>query len=245
MIYKPIGIGVVLSILTIIALIFIFLRFKSLLKKENHWLVITLAWFILTFYAVNATTLPIKISPFRVWMLLAIPVCILAAQGAFDIMGILKKYSGNIGKFVVLALILTGIYFTSAQQKIAVNTANWPPGAFWTSGEEIEAYVWMKDNLPKNSNVFAFSHDDPVIGSDMFSCRWCEDVLEYRKTGFNDSAQETHNWLKAQNYEYLVIDGRSAQTFGAEETNTKLQELNQSGLFQVVLQNQGAVIFKI
>ena len=245
LINNPIGIGVVLSILTIIALIFLFLRFKSLLKKENHWLAITLAWFVLTFYAVNATTLPIKISPFRVWMLLAIPVCILAAQGAFDIMGILKKYSGNIGKFGVLVLILTGIYFTSAQQKIAVNTANWPPGAFWASGEEIGAYVWMKDNLPKNSNVFAFSHDDPVIGSDMFSCRWCSDVLEYRKTGFNDSSQETYNWLKAQNYEYLIIDGRSAQTFGAEETNTKLQELIQSGLFQVVLQNQGAVIFKI
>ena len=103
----------------------------------------------------------------------------------------------------------------------------------------------MKENLPKNSRVFAFSHDDPVIGSDMFSCRWCKDVLDYRKTGFNDTAQETYNWLKSNNYGYFVIDGRTAKTFGANETNSKIQEIAQSRLFRPIFQNQGAVIFQI
>ena len=178
-------------------------------------------------------------------MLLAIPVCILAAEGAFNLMELSKKSAGNIGKYAVLAVLLTGIYFTSAQQKIAVNTATWPPGAFWASGEEIGAYLWMKENLPKNSRVFAFSHDDPVIGSDMFSCRWCKDVLDYRKTRFNDTAQETYNWLKSREYGYFVIDGRAAKTFGAEETNAKVQGIAQSGLFKPIFQNQGAVIFQI
>ena len=245
MINNPIGIGIVLSILTVVALIFLLFRLKNMLKKENHWLGITFVWFILTFYAVNAVNMPIKISPFRAWMLLAIPVCILAAQGAFDIMAIAKKSSGKIGMYFILLLLLAGIYFTSTQQKIAVNTATWPPGAFWTSGEEIGAYLWMKENFAKNSRIFAFSHDDPIIGVDMFSCRWCDDVLDYRKNNFNDTAQETYNWLKSKDYGYLIIDGRTAKTFGANETNTKVQEIAQSGLFRPVFQNQGAVIFKI
>jgi len=44
MINNPIGIGVVLSILTVIAIIFLLFRLKSLFKKENHWLVVTLSW---------------------------------------------------------------------------------------------------------------------------------------------------------------------------------------------------------
>ena len=88
MINNPIGIGIVLSILTVVGLIFLIFRFKDTLKKENYWLGITLAWFILTFYAVNAVNMPVKISPFRALMLLAIPVCILAAYGAFNLMEI-------------------------------------------------------------------------------------------------------------------------------------------------------------
>jgi hypothetical protein len=245
MVNNPIGIGVFLSVLTVVGLILIFLRVKNLFKKQNHWLGITSVWFILTFYAVNAINMPIKISPFRAWMLLAIPVCILAAEGAFNLMNISKKSIGNIGKYAVLLILLTGIYFTSTQQKIAVNTATWPPGAFWTSGEEIGSYVWMKDNLPKNSNVFTFKNNGPIIGMDMYTCHWCDDVSSYRQEGFNQTAQETYNWLKNNNYEYLIIDGQTARKFGGEETNRKMQGLTESGLFQPVLQNQGAVIFKI
>ena len=91
MINNPIGIGIFLSVLVIIAIIFSFLKFKNLIKRENHWLVITLVWFIFAFYAVNAARFPVKLSPFRAWMLLAIPVCILSAEGAFNLMSISKK----------------------------------------------------------------------------------------------------------------------------------------------------------
>ncbi len=245
MINNPVGIGIFLSILTVIALIFIFLRFKDLFKKENHWLGIALAWFVLTFYAVNAVNMPIKISPFRAWMLLAIPVCILAAEGAFNLMMISKRSVGRIGMCIVLLILLTGIYFTSTQQKIAVNTATWPPGAFWTSGEEIGAYVWMKDNLPRNSHVFTFVNNGPVIGMDMYTCHWCEDVRGYMKQGFNQSIQENYNWLKSEGYEYVVIDGQTSRAFGADETNNKIQQIAESGFFTPMFQNQGAVIFRI
>jgi len=320
MINNPIGIGVVLSLLLIVALIFTSLKYLDLLKKnkkivlvsffvviavvlfflfstyigkfwisidlleqsvpfniflsdqifliiswtfmifilatlvivrytykdfKNDYLVITVVWLVFAFYAVNAGPYQFRLSPFRSWMLLAIPVCILAAEGAFGLMGIAKKSAGNLGKYAILIILLTGIYFTSTQQKIAVNTATWPPGAFWTSGEEIGAYVWMKDNLPKNSNVFTFVNNGPVIGMDMYTCHWCDDVRGYMKNGFNQSTQETYDWLKKNNYEYLAIDGQTVRKFGANESNIKLQGLVQSGLFQPVFQNQGAVFFKI
>ena len=141
--------------------------------------------------------------------------------------------------------MIAGIFFTSTQQKIAVNTANWPPGAFWTSGDEIGAYVWMKDNLPRNSLVFTFSNNGPVIGMDMYTCHWCPYMRDYQKSGFNQTANENHNWLKSKGYEYLIVDGQTVRRFGAEESNQKLQELGNSGLFTPIFQNQGAVIFSI
>jgi len=178
-------------------------------------------------------------------MMLAIPVCILAAEGANGLANLAKRSIGNIGKYALIAILLTGIYFTSTQQKIAVNTADWPPGGFWTSGEELGTYVWIKDNLPKNSRVFTFVNNGPVIGMDMYTCHWCFDVRDYQKNGFNETAQENYNWLKSKGYEYLIVDGQTAQRLGAEETNKKIQELAASGLFKMKLQNQGAVLFEI
>lgn len=245
MINNPIGIGIFLSLLTMIAIVLLFLRFKHLLKKENHWLIITFIWFLFTLYAVNAANMPIKLSPFRAWMLLAIPVCILAAEGSFNVMDIAKKSAGKVGMYILLIILLTGIYFTSTQQKIAVNTAIWPPGGFWTSQDEIIAYLWMRENIETNTKVFDFVIDGAVIGMDKFICYWCQDIKDFKKTGANKTAEETHSFLKERGYSYIIIDGQYAKSFGAEETNAKVQELAQSGLFRPVFQNQGAVIFKI
>ena len=242
---NPVGIGILLSALTLIALIFLFLRYKDLLRKENNWLVITFVWFVFTFYAVNAAKMPIKISPFRAWMLLAIPVCILSAEGAFNLMAISKKSIGNIGKHAMLIILLIGIYFTSTQQKIAVNTAQWPPGAFWTSGDEIAGYLWLKDNLPANANVFTFMNNAPIIAYDKFTCHWCEDVNSFQKNGFNKSIEETYNWLKTKDYNFIVIDGQTAKKFGINETNKKLQDIISFGKFKPVFQNNGVLLFEV
>ncbi|MBI2647265.1 glycosyltransferase family 39 protein, partial [Candidatus Woesearchaeota archaeon] len=99
MINNPIGIGIFLSILAIIGILFAFFKLKDIFKKDNHWLVVALIWFVFTLYAVNGARFTIKLSPFRAWMLLAIPVCILAAEGALNFIGIAKQLLGNIGKY--------------------------------------------------------------------------------------------------------------------------------------------------
>ncbi len=234
----------IISIFSIIVLSVLVVANFTTKDFKDRYLIITVAWFIFLFYAVNAAPFQFKLSPFRSWMVLAIPVCILATEGAFSLMHLTRKSVGNIGKLVVLILLLTGVYFTSTQQKIAVNTAIWPPGGFWTSGEEIGAYLWIRDNIPANTKVFSFVVDGPTIGMDKFICFWCDDIKEFKTTGANQTAEEIHSFLKSRDYEYLVIDGRYAQKYGADETNTKLQELAESGLFRPIFQSQGAVIFK-
>ncbi len=229
---------------SILVLSILFFYFNKNMDESNKWIVIGLIWFAFAFFAVNSSPYPYKVSPFRAWMVLAIPVCILAAEGAFWLFDRTRIHSGNFGVYAVLIILLLGIYFTSAQQKITVNTAYWTPGAFWTSGEEVEAYIWMKDNLPKNSKVFTFWNNGPVIGMDMFSCHWCKDVRDYMGNGFNQTANENYNWLKIKGYEYIIIDGQTVKWFGANESIIKLQELAQLGL-RPVFQNQGAVILKI
>jgi len=212
--------------------------------KEKRYIVISLVWLIFTFYAVNAGPFNLKLSPFRAWMLLAIPVCILAAEGAVFLMDFAKRL--GLGKAVVLLLIIIGVLFTSTYQKYTVNTAIWPPGGFWTSNEEIQGYLWLKENLPPDTKVFSFVRDGgPLIGMDKFTCYWCEDIMEFKKTAVNKSASDLNTFLKSKDYDYVIIGGRFAKKYGINETNSKVQGFMQSGLFNPVFQNQGTIIFKI
>ena len=240
MINNPIGIGIVVSLLVLIGVIALLIRYKRLLQPEHHWLAISLIWFLMALYAVNAANMPIKLSPFRAWMILAIPVSLLAAEGGAFLAGFLgTKGALRAGLFL---LLLAGVFFTSTYQKYTVNTAVWPPGAFWTSFDEVNGYVWMKDNLPPNTAVFTFVNNGPVIGMDMYTCHWCDDVRSFQEGGFNASADETRAWLQQRSYSYLTIDGQTAKKFGAEAANTKVNELLSSNRFTVVHNNQGFLL---
>jgi len=240
---------------SLLMLIGIALYLSKNIPEDKRWIVIALVWFLFAFYAVNASIYPYKLSAFRTWMLLAIPLCILASEAAFSVMSIAKQIFGNLGKFSVLLILLVGIYFTSTQQKIAINTSpGWPAGGFWTyvrdqSGNvyspELEGYIWFKDNLPKNTKVFTFTNNAPVIGMDMYTCHWCKAVMDYQKRGFNETVKENYEWLKRNGYFYLVIDGQTAREFGENETQTKLQQLESSRLFNLKYQNKGIILLGI
>jgi len=103
----------------------------------------------------------------------------------------------------------------------------------------------MRENLPKQSNVFTFDNFGALIGMDMEACAWCDEISSYRAIGFNQSAEENHAWLKENGFQYLIIDGQTAKKFGTENTNNKLNDIAESGLFSPVTQNNGAVILKV
>jgi len=264
MVNNPIGIGIVLSILTVIGFAILVTKYKHLMGSENHYRLVTILWFLFALYAVNAARFSIKLSPFRAWMILAIPVSLLSGEAIDLINNFTKGLVRNFVKsraivmtatFIVLGLIIYGVVMTSFIQKYTVNTTSgWPAGGFWTyvsdgsggiASPELQGYIWFKDNIPKGSKVFTFSNDALIIGFDKFICHWCDDVIEYKKSGFNESIDQNYDWLNKGQYEYIIVDGQTASRFGAEETNNKVQELINSDKFSIVFNNEGMVIFQI
>jgi len=244
LINNPIGIGIFISLLLIISLIFVILRYKSVFKKDNQWILISLLWLIFTFLGINSITfnLPIGLFAFRFWMLFAIPAALLSVLGMWFLFSLGNKF--KIPKLFILLIIIIGISFTSAHQKYSVNTATWPPGAFWTSNEEIQGYMWLKDNIPSGTKVYTFSNSALINGLDKFICNWCNEERDYQLKGFNQTSQETYDWLKKEQYNYLIIDGQTGRRFGANETNDKLNDLLNSGLFRPVHNTGGFILLQ-
>jgi hypothetical protein len=251
LINNPVGLGIAISIITLISIALICLALKGMKKQKKIWTLTTLGWLIFAFFGVNSLTfnLPLGLFAFRFWMILAIPVSILTAEGIVSLAQLAKQV--NIPKVATILLLLTLIFFTAGKQKIDVNTANWPPGQMWTSNEEITGYVWMKD-LPVNTKVFAYSNDEQTLGVNMFSCLWCEDVIAFRKGLLNRTTDEVYQWTKQNNYEYILFDGKAFRDHKKYYGNRTDQLLNQhiqefSALPQtsVAYQNPGIIIFKI
>ena len=254
MINNPIGIGIVLSLLAIIGAVFIIFKYKDAFRKENYSKLVALLWLALAFYSVNAARFPIKLSPFRAWILLAIPVSLLSGEAISLIENFAKGIARSVSKsnmaisiasLLALGILFYGILATSFVQKYAVNTAMWPPGGFWSSNEEIQGYMWFKDNIPSGKKVFTFSNNALILGLDKFICHWCGDVRSYQRAGFNDTAGQNYDWLRKGKYSYILIDGQTARKFGANVTNSKVQDIISSGKFRPVFSNNGIIIFEI
>ncbi|MBI2661671.1 hypothetical protein HYX09_05415 [Candidatus Woesearchaeota archaeon] len=233
----------ILISLAIISMLIIFLMFKNSWDVNYSWILLALLWFILAFYAVNGVLFPYKVSAFRVWMILSLPVAMLACYGLYSITAIFGRIKFASAFIIIIAL--TGILFTSFQQKYAVNTAQWPPGGFWTSGEEIMGYLWFKDNILPNTKVFSYSNSGTILGFDKFVCHWCDEVPEFRRNAMNATTDELSGWLKRNMYEYFIIDGQTARRYGVNQTSTMLQGIAASSSFQLAYQTPSFFLFKV
>ena len=80
---------------------------------------------------------------------------------------------------------------------------------------------------------------------DKFICHWCIGVQDYQRNGFNSTAEDSYNWLKKEQYKYVIIDGQATRRFGINETNNKIKGLIGSGRFKPVFGNNGIIIFGV
>ncbi len=235
------------------------LHIKKVLPEQTRWYPISLAWLIFTFVFVNSETfnLPIGLWAFRIWALVALATAIIISEGLWLTLELIsKKFPSGATRTCIIAIVCLGIILTSGYQKYTINTATWTPGGAWTSMDEIQAYNWLKENLPPNTKVFPYSaRDQNIMGFDMFSCKWCPEVIEFRQKTLDYNASELHDFLKAEGYEYLMMDAMSAKYlkkyFGYNETviqeklPQRVQEFADSGLFTLAHQTKGAIIFKV
>ncbi len=220
--------------------------------KKNTTLTISLMWFIVTFFIVNCLTfnLPVGFFAFRTWMILVVPMALITAIGAVAMHKLLRKLPAEkntlvLTTFVIGIVLLFGLYQTSWQQKYDVNTAQWPPGAFWSSEGDILAHLWLRQNLEPNTRVFGFTDEDQIIGMGMMMCGWCDADATYRDNNINDTASEFHAWLTEHEYEYVVVTARDVNKHGQETIQNKLNEMGESGLFGVAWQGNGGLVLTV
>ncbi len=251
---NPIGIGMVLSLLVILSVAVILWKKRSrLVTKENTWQCVALFWLIFTFWGVNGQTFPVSIArgPFRVWMLLAITAALVSAEGLNFLISERKK----ITKWLIVLAVLIGLIGTSGYQKYSFNTMAWPTSGSFASGQEVLEYAAWFGSIPLDSRVFLYSPRDKLtLGFGAFSCAWCQEVLDFRQRILDKDAVELHRFLKSQQYEYFLINGRmDSKYFNSdygEETERRLNErysqIIHSGLFTPVHQRENLfIVFKV
>ncbi|MBU0980265.1 MAG: hypothetical protein KJ709_05635 [Nanoarchaeota archaeon] len=244
MINNPIGIGAVAMLLALVGLVFVLMS----KNRDKHYT--TIAWFAFALITVNGVALGISFFSFRMWMVLAIPIALLAAEGLILSVTLARRFYRPLG-ILVLAMLLFGLVMTSGYQKYRVNTDVWPPGGWIGANPEVlPGLLYIKDNLPLNTKVFPARMDSFLFGMNMHSCEWCDEVIEFR-TGFHDAdADSINDFLKEQGYRYLWFDGSFYRAnYGDNETLDKLAQLSESLVveYQSVFQGQPTpnVLFRV
>ncbi len=256
MINNPIGIGVVITILALIGVAYTLFKYRQLLaNKENCSLAVVLFWLIFTFWGVNGETFPVSIArgAFRTWMLMAVPVALIATEGIYGLQDIINKITKNKIIWQILAVIIfMGILFTSAKPKYDLNTAIWPTsGAFTNPEEPFLLAGWFK-TIPDDTKVFIYSpRQKLVIGWGKLACDWCQEEINFRSKILDKTSLELHTFLKQNEYEYLLIvpsidskilTKKFTEKLVQEKLPQKYQEILNSGLFTVVYNKDKQII---
>ncbi|MBI2546226.1 hypothetical protein HYV81_03535 [Candidatus Woesearchaeota archaeon] len=265
MINSPVGIGIVISILTILGAAYILFAFPSVFRnKEDRikfsYIAIVMAWFIFNLLSVLGSYLPIRLDFHRSWMLLAFTVAIIAAEAMYLLAEKAKQLS--IPHIVTYLVLFSGIWFTAGMQKYTFNTSpGWPPGFIWNSGEELQAYYSLQQNLPVNAKVYPLCGpgDKKLIGFDKLVFSWRDEGAWEYKT-LDQAAvmkpEEAANYITSRGYSFMIADGDCFKPtyFNGKEmlpnplgNNTPriLQSFADSGRFRIIFQNQGAVVFAV
>ncbi len=244
----PPGFGIVVSLLLVLGLVVAALSYKKLIKCEKPWLAVVLLWFLFTFLGTNSVTfhLPVGLNPFRFWLLLAIPVAILAAEGAWFVSSLIKLPSSV--KLGIIVVIAAGIFMTSGLYKYSINTS---PGWYTALDRQYELPGYMPLlSMPVGTKVFTNLDEAFVIGMDKHSCAWCPEVIGFKNGFFSRTPQEISSFMKSNGYPYLLINALEPTPEGLIANQTifmKESELANSTLFvpSYIHMNGAVTLFRV
>ena len=248
LINNPTGIGPVLTILGLLALLIVAISFRQDLKSR-HYIVIAAAWLAFTFIGLNGARLPVNFFAFRFWMLFAFSLALLLPEAAWFIGGMLRRF--RIPLVATIMVLSALIIWTSFLPKYQLNTSVWPPGARFVylqdnPPEEIDGYAWLR-TLPDNTRVIAFEDDAITTGFDKFVCGWCPEVIDFKKKAYDLTAGEIAAWMRDNDYEYITFGSQELGKAGPERLDKLLSEMLQpaSGLFSIAHQNRIVKILRL
>jgi hypothetical protein len=237
---QPIGWGIVVFALVIFGLILLISNYKKLSK--NAYLLTILIWFVIGMIGIQGNALPFKLFPHRFWAFLAIPVAFMCAES----INYVKKLEKKDIKYILLAVILVGLLMTSAYPKYVVETSHWPAGGSWVSYEEINGFVDVANQLPKNTAVFDPCFDEErVIGLDLYAPPMDLDLERFRRALPQKSSDDIYAFAKLKDFDYVIISAMCIQPLGPDGANALLTEVAENSNFQPSWNNQEVFLFKL
>lgn len=228
---QAIGWGVVVFISLLIGLVIIIKKFK----RENYISVLLLLWMLFTFLGTEGNAFPVKLFPHRFWVFMIIPVALIIAYSLFNLS------QSKVGSALLVIIICVGILFTSGIPKYIVQTSMWPAGGNFMSIEQVGGYVWMKNNLPKDSNVFVVcGKEEKVVAFDMYSP--VLDMNLYRFKQQNNTISDILDFTR--DYKYILFDIQCIKQYGINETNNMLNYIVSVPSIKISYQNQQFWLFE-
>lgn len=244
---QPTGWGVFMFGLLAVCIIFYLISKKDSTMRRDVWIPTMIIYTIILVFLTEGNAFPIKFVPHRLWAFLAIGVVILAAYGAHYL---LNQFNDNkSAKYILLIILFVGLLFTSAAPKYAVETAMWPPGAFWNSQEELAGYLTIPGTIPENSRIMIAcdTSDYKVAGLNMRGRSWDTEVLEFKKDIAGKTSSQIYEFAKSKGYEYIIFDGVCIKNdiMSEEKINSVINELQLGGQASVEINNVGMVMLKL
>ena len=240
---SPRGFGFIIFILAVLGLA---RGLAALFTGDEHdkiYSLTALSWFSFTFLGLNSMTfsLPVGLFAYRFWPLLAVPVCVFAAEAAQMVTSRDNQYNkGKAGVLIVAVLV------SSAYPKFFVNNDIWEYGISWESVYEIKGFIWMRRHLKPDTKVFSFNTNKAVIGFDMVTPYWTKSYQDAFQEAAFLSLEELYARLTVNSYEYIIISEQTIEKFGKKYMLEKVAELEASDLFALIHNEPGAFwLFKI
>jgi len=238
---QPIGIGIVAFLILIGSILLLAINYKKL--KTNYYLLTIFIWFIFTFIGTEGNALPFKLFPHRFWAFMAIPVAFLVAEGIITLSNSLKN---PFIKYPVLLVIIAGLLWTSGYPKYYVETSQWPPGATWSSGEELQGYMSLPNNLPKGTKIFNIcSHEGKLLAFDMYTPPYDVDLYWYELQIANKTLEDIYSTAKKHDFDYVVVDGYCTRWMSINQTNDLLQQMANSTQFKLAGSTNAFWLFEV
>ncbi|MFC1704680.1 hypothetical protein ACFL1E_07900, partial [Candidatus Omnitrophota bacterium] len=208
LIQNPFGIGLIPMVCGAIAVLYLLAQFGQLFTKENKNSAIIFVLGIFTFLGVSSARFSLNLMPFRMWSFFAFSIALLSALCYNRV--ILRKISKPALRIVVSVLLVIGLGYTGYSTKYRLNRGRWKEG-WLTTIQAQQLYIWMQQNLPTDSKVYALGTDQCIpIVFDMISFPWDNELGNYRFLDIAESPKDNYKFLKEKGYEYLVIDVSSA-----------------------------------
>lgn len=220
------GLGAAMVILVICGVMLALLKAREIRKKE--WMIISLVWLAASIVHINGNRIAphILIGAHRFWPWLSVAVVLMAGFAVITLVNSMKSWHA---KSAIVIVVLVWIAFTAGYPKYVVQTSQWPPGVSWTAAEEISGYASMGQAIPRNSRVFPMCNfDRNVIGFGMRSDPWDPEVVSFRKTIANATADEIFSFLQRHEYTYITMDATCVRTMGENATIDLAQRLSAS-----------------